>query len=166
MAMNNGLCTEHAIAWGEMDKEAMVRYYVTNPDWCLERQFPPTDFMQQHADDELLAKHGVYINKDFSGADCVPDIVILNNCRGTVEIKEYRVARVYVALNSNVTFKVGENAILFVDMYDDSSIVLDNASSSKANIYKYNKNNKVSITNMNDNIKVINKQKDEQRSEI
>lgn len=81
-----GICAEgYKQMLGSTDANAMVDYYVHNPDWCLERDFPTLPILsEQFANCE---DKGVFVNKTFHG-EVLNDLqtYIFHNCKGTIKV--------------------------------------------------------------------------------
>lgn len=85
-ALAKGVCAEgykHMV--DSPDKDAMVNYYVANPDWCLERSFPDIEVLRDHFRD--VTKMGVYVDHTFHG-EVLNDLqtYIFHNCKGTIKV--------------------------------------------------------------------------------
>lgn len=145
-AISKNLCQEHIDGWDKDGVFDLMEYYKANPDWCLERKYPSIEFLKENFNSVSVRNQGVYIGWGGGGGDLVlatPDgapVFIFNQCSGRVRIPEWMVARVYVALGSNLEFIVGKNAILILDYYDDSRIQIHNHSHRKCLIHKYSPN--------------------------
>lgn len=81
-----GICKEgHKIMLESADKDALVNYYVENPDWCMERDFPTLTMLRDHFAD--VRNKGVYIDHTFNG-ELLNDLqtYIFHNCKGTIKV--------------------------------------------------------------------------------
>lgn len=63
----------------------MVEYYVANPDWCLERDFP--DLQTLRRDFGNVGDKGVFVDRTFYG-EVLNDLqtYIFHHCKGTVKV--------------------------------------------------------------------------------
>lgn len=81
-----GICAEgYRQMLESSDIDALVNYYVANPDWCLERSFPDLQTLtDKFADYE---DKGVFVNKTFHG-ELLNDLqtYIFHNCKGTIKV--------------------------------------------------------------------------------
>ena len=62
-ARNNGICAE---GYGQMrgyDRDGLIRYYLTNSDWCMERGFPSLELLRREFSD--IEDKGVFVGKTF-----------------------------------------------------------------------------------------------------
>lgn len=81
-----GICAEgHKTLLECADKDALVDYYVQNPDWCLECDFPTLQMLRDHFSD--AGKMGVYVDHTFHG-EVLNNLqtYIFHNCKGTIKV--------------------------------------------------------------------------------
>lgn len=85
LAMDKGICRAGAEQMERLGPEELVGYYVTNPDWCLERDFPDLRMLSDSFAD--CEEHGVFVNREFHG-ELLNDLqtYIFHHCRGTVRV--------------------------------------------------------------------------------
>ncbi len=131
-AIEAGLCQEHIDTWEEKGIPAMVDYYMANPDWCMERKFPDCSVLARHRDNAkgLYAKQQVNIHAD-------KERYVLNSCTGKILVGGTSVVRIYVGLDSVLDIQVQNEAIVFIDCYDESKVHIRNNSSRTVRVYRY-----------------------------
>lgn len=81
-----GICAEgYKQMLESADIDAMVDYYVANPDWCLERNFPTLQMLSEKFAD--CEDKGVFVGKTFHG-ELLNDLqtYIFHNCKGTIMV--------------------------------------------------------------------------------
>ena len=81
-----GICAEgYRQMLESSDIDAIVYYYVANPDWCLERDFPTLQTLSEKFSD--YEDKGVFVNKTFHG-EVLNDLqtYIFHNCKGTIKV--------------------------------------------------------------------------------
>jgi hypothetical protein len=63
----------------------MIDYYITNPDWCMERDFPDIDTLRAEFSD--IEDKGVFVDKVFNG-ELLNDrqVYIFHNCTGVIKV--------------------------------------------------------------------------------
>ncbi len=84
-AKAKGICTEGYHNLCILDKDALVDYYLSIPDWCLERDFPSYPMLHEHFAD--CEDKGVYVGKTFHGEILNEhQSYIFHNCKGTVKV--------------------------------------------------------------------------------
>lgn len=84
-ARRGGICAE---GYGKMrgyDRDGLIGYYLENPDWCLERNFPTLSELREHFSD--IEHKGVYIDKTFHG-ELLNDlqVYVFHNCKGEIKV--------------------------------------------------------------------------------
>lgn len=100
-ARKRGICADGYRTIREApDREALIRYYLSNPDWCISRGFPDLPTLADCFSD--CADMGVYVNVRFNG-QLLNDrqIYIFHNCTGcirtTFNIEKAVIPMLYVA---------------------------------------------------------------------
>lgn len=86
MAHAKGICSDgfkHMLESPDID--ALVKYYIANPDWCLERDFPSLSFLREHFAD--IGNKGIFVDKEFNG-ELINDkqVYIFHHCKGTIKV--------------------------------------------------------------------------------
>lgn len=85
-AREKGIC---AVGFRKMNESAdideLIDYYVANPDWCLERNFPDLETLREHFAD--CGNKGVFVDRTFHG-ELLNDLqaYVFHNCKGTVKV--------------------------------------------------------------------------------
>lgn len=80
-----GICSE---GYGQMrgyDRDGLVRYYLANPDWCMERGFPSLELLRREFSD--IEGKGVFVDRTFDGEILNKrQVYVFHACKGTVRI--------------------------------------------------------------------------------
>lgn len=107
-ARSKGICIDgYKELHHSPDVGEMVDYYVANPDWCLERNFP--DLQTLTTEFANFEHKGVYVNKVFDG-ELLNDLqtYVFHNCSGTVRVGlnvgRSIIPMMYVANGCNLEF--------------------------------------------------------------
>lgn len=84
-ARAKGICAE---GYGTMRMDgidALVDFYIENPDWCLERNYPTLAVLKEHFSD--IEDKGVFVGKTFHG-EVLNELqtYIFHNCKGTIKV--------------------------------------------------------------------------------
>lgn len=84
-ARAKGICAE---GYGTMrvdDIDALVDYYIENPDWALERDYPTLAVLKEHFSG--MGDKGVFVGRTFHG-EVLNDLqaYIFHDCKGTVKV--------------------------------------------------------------------------------
>lgn len=84
-AKQNDICAEGYSHMRASDRDMLIEYYVANPDWCLERDFPKLEVLTEHFSD--CEDKGVYVNKTFNG-ELLNDLqaYVFHHCKGTIKV--------------------------------------------------------------------------------
>lgn len=84
-ARKDGICAE---GYGKMrgyDRGEMIDYYLANPDWCMERDFPSLKLLRREFAD--IEDKGVYVGKKFDGETFDKrQVYIFHDCKGTIKV--------------------------------------------------------------------------------
>lgn len=84
-ARAKGICADGYSIMRTRDRDMLIEYYIENPDWCLERDFPSLDTLKEHFFD--LEDRGIFIGKTFHGELLnEKQAYIFHNCKGTVKV--------------------------------------------------------------------------------
>ena len=81
-----GICAEgYKQMLGSADIGVMVDYYIANPDWCMERDFPTLPMLRNHFTN--VSNKGVFVDRTFNG-ELLNDLqtYIFHNCKGTIKV--------------------------------------------------------------------------------
>ncbi len=84
-ARAKGICIDGYKEMRSDDTEALVEYYIQNPDWCLERDYPTLRTLKEHFSD--IEDRGVFVGKTFHG-EVLNDLqtYIFHKCKGTIKV--------------------------------------------------------------------------------
>lgn len=84
-AQGKGICSQGYERMRCSNVDALIDYYLANPDWCLERDFPDLQTLSERFAD--IEDRGVYVGKEFHG-EVLNDlqVYIFHNCRGTINV--------------------------------------------------------------------------------
>ena len=85
-AHEKGICADgYRQMLESADTDALIDYYVVNPDWCLERNFPDLETLREHFAD--AGEKGVFVDRTFNG-ELLNDLqaYVFHNCKGTIKV--------------------------------------------------------------------------------
>ena len=84
-ARRGGICAEGYGLMRGYDRDELIAYYVANPDWCMERDFPSLEILRSEFSD--IEDKGVYVGKTFNG-EVFSDkqVYIFHDCKGTIRV--------------------------------------------------------------------------------
>lgn len=84
-ARSGGICAEGYSQMRGYDRDQLIDYYLANPDWCLERDFPSLELLRREFSD--IEDKGVFVGRVFSGETlCGKQAYIFHDCKGTVKV--------------------------------------------------------------------------------
>lgn len=80
-----GICVDGYSEMRTDNLDMLVDYYIKNPDWCLERDYPTLQFLKEHFSN--IEDRGVFVNKTFHG-ELLNDLqsYIFHNSKGTIKV--------------------------------------------------------------------------------
>lgn len=117
--------------------EALVRLYVRGVDFCISKDYPTLDFLRGNLKGKC-EQYGVFIDDVIQSKKNIPDVVLNGDCMALLEYSDYSVSRVYIRHNSKVAINVSDHALLTIDAFDNSNLVVataGNAAQVNVNLY-------------------------------
>lgn len=85
MARSAGICQEGYSLMRCYDFDSIVSYYLQNPDWCIERDYPSFDVLRQYFSD--VEDKGIFVGKTFKGESFGElQAYVFHNCNGTIKV--------------------------------------------------------------------------------
>lgn len=143
-AHDKGICADgYRQMLESADKDALVDYYVANPDWCMERNFPDLLTLREHFAD--CENKGVFVDKTFHG-ELLNDLqaYIFHNCKGTIKVN-LNVEKAIIPM-----FYFANGCDMTVDFYQPSSVSsMKRLLSIKVPIYSFGKNDVTAVSDEN-----------------
>jgi hypothetical protein len=130
-AISLGLCQDWQKSWND---SRLVEMYLRGVTWCMERKYPSLKDMEPYK--ELLENNYVYNDRRVD-LILTGHTYVLNKCGGCVEINDYNVSRIYVALDSMVKIYAKGHSHLIIDCYDNAVIQLDVEEDAKVTVWQY-----------------------------
>lgn len=116
-ARTEGICLEGYETMRERNLDGLIDYYIQNPDWCLERNFP--DLQTLTASFSNIEDKGVYVNHTFHGEVLNSlQAYIFHNCKGVVK------TRLSLALKLIPMFYFANNCDITIECMEDINIPL------------------------------------------
>lgn len=84
-ARSNGICFDGYDYMRKSSIASLVRYYKSNPDWCLERSYPSLEILRKEFDNTKLRDFGIFIDYTFDGELLDRhQVYIFHNCKGNI----------------------------------------------------------------------------------
>lgn len=84
-AKAKGICSAGYKEMGARDIDALVEYYIANPDWCMERGFPSLSSLRENFAN--YTDKGVFVDHEFTGERLDGRLVyIFHHCKGSIRV--------------------------------------------------------------------------------
>lgn len=84
-ARRGGICAEGYSQMRGYDREGLIDYYVQNPDWAMERDFPSLELLRGEFSD--IEDKGVFVGRVFDGETFAKlQAYIFHDCKGTIKV--------------------------------------------------------------------------------
>lgn len=137
-ARDNGICLEGYETMRSCSRSEMIDYYIQNPDWCLERNFPDLHTLETHFSD--LSHKGIYVNHTFHG-EVLDDLqtYIFHNCKGRIRVRlnteKKLIPMLYFANDCDMVIECDDNISVPLYIFGDNSIAINNSQAFK--FYKH-----------------------------
>lgn len=110
-ARRGGICADGYSEMRGYDRDGLIRYYLVNPDWCIERGFPSLELLRREFSD--IEDKGVFVGKTFDGE--VFDKLqayVFHDCKGTIKVAmDYDnavIPMLYFANGCNIRVECGQ----------------------------------------------------------
>lgn len=102
-----GICVNGYNIMRMDDTDALIEYYLQNPDWCLERDYPTLKFLKNNFSD--IENKGVFVGKKFKGEVLnEKQVYIFHNCTGSVKVglnvEKANIPMIYIANGCKIRF--------------------------------------------------------------
>ena len=124
-----GLCRQWQMKLkDELDVEDLSKLFIQGIDFCISENFPTLDYFRTHFKGKC-EEFGVYVDDEIPELVDSPDTVLNGNCRAMLKYSGYTVARVFARHNSEAAVNVENNAIVTIDAFDDTNLVVATAGS-------------------------------------
>ncbi len=84
-ARRGGICAEGFREMRADSLSELVDFYVANPDWCMERDFPSLEILCSEFSD--IEDKGVFVGKTFNGeVFSERQVYIFHDCKGQIRV--------------------------------------------------------------------------------
>lgn len=135
-AVDLGLCRPWTEAWGDCDQQELIDKFVKGIDFCLERNWPTSDFIKANFDRALLNANLIFVDEHIRLDDAPSGIYILNGeCSGSIRFAPWTAATIYVRHTSHVRIIAGNFAKVFVRVYDEAEAETEAEESAVVRVY-------------------------------
>lgn len=97
--------------------------YIRGIDFCVSEDYPTLDFIRANFKGKC-EPYGIYIDDEVSGVNNLKDVVLNGDCKAMLEYDGFAVSNVYVRHNSQASVNVSENALVTIDAFDNTRLVV------------------------------------------
>lgn len=136
-AVELGLCKPWTEAWaGNSDQQTLIDKFKKGIDFCLDRDWPSSDFIKANFDRDLLNSNLIFVD-EYVDMDMAPSgIYILNGeCSGRIHLAPWSAATFYVRHSSKMNIVADDFAKVFVRVYDEADVEVDSDESAVVRVY-------------------------------
>lgn len=153
---SKGLCRQWRMKLQKgMSVEDLAALYIKGIDFCISEDFPTLDFLRDHFKGSC-EPYGVFVD-DVVKQRNTPDLVLNGDCKAILEYDGYTVARIFARHNTQGAVNISDHAIVTVDLFDNSNLVIAVAGSdAQVNVNLYG-NSKVEAIGSGIEINKLNK---------
>lgn len=124
-----GLCRQWQMKLkDELDVEDLSKLFIQGIDFCISENFPTLDYFRTHFKGKC-EEFGIFIDDEVSDLVDSPDVVLNGHCKAMLRYSGYTVARIFARHNSEAAVNVANNAIVTIDAFDDTNLVVATAGS-------------------------------------
>ncbi len=152
-----GLCRQWRMKLQKgMSMKDLADLYIKGIDFCISEDFPTLEFIRDHFKGSC-EPYGIFVD-DVVKEQNIPDVVLNGDCKAVLEYDGYAVARIFARHNAQGAVNVADHAIVTVDLFDNSNLVVAVAGSDAqviVNLYGNSRvepiGNGIEINNQNKN---------------
>ena len=137
-----GFCSKFQELWREdFTRTELIDLYRRGIEYCIEHDWPSVEFIKNHFSRDMLRKGRVYVDDDFGFVAGESGVYVFNGTsNGTVDFERFDTATIYVRHNSNVVINAGGLSRVFVEVYDNSSVTINQKDVAVAFVYMRSEN--------------------------
>ena len=106
----------------DLSVKELAKLYIDGIDFCISEDYPTLDFLRDHFKGSC-EPYGVFVDDEVSEHN-TPDVVLNGYCKAILEYDGYTVSRIYARHNTQGAVNVSDNAIVTVDAFDNSNLVI------------------------------------------
>lgn len=135
----------------DLEVDALADLYIRGIDFCIKNDYPTLDFMRTNFKGKCEA-YGVYVDDEVVERNR-KDIVLNGDCKAMLEYDGFAVSSIYIRDNSKASVSVCDHAIVTIDVFDNSYLVVSVAGSDAevlVNVY-----GNATVETVGDGVKVI-----------
>lgn len=136
-AVGHGLCTQWQGEWNDdKTQQELIDMYVRGLDFCIEHDYPTTDFIKEHFDSYLLRKNRIYVDEEVEGGES--GVYVINGkCNGEVRFEDFTVATLHVRHDSELNVVAEGLSKVFIKVYNHAKVHVKQSDMAKVYVYLY-----------------------------
>lgn len=136
-----GMCDKFYDRWIDgMDIDTMLDFYVQGLDFCIEKDFPPLDFIRRNFSMEDLHRHHIYLDENVNLEGESGTYIFLGHCTGRVHFGDFCISGVYIRHSSDLKLLSDGFSRVFVSLYEDGGC--DAVAQDSFNLHIYDRRKK------------------------
>lgn len=121
-AIRNGLCEQWQRMWRcKWDKDDLIQKFKEGIDFCILHEYPANDFIKENFNTELLRKHGVLVDDDYSLLNkrmCV----LQGKSTANIRYNAWNPGTVYIRHRSKAVITAKNMSFVIVHLFDDAAV--------------------------------------------
>lgn len=123
--IKHGMCEkfQYLLRERELSVDELCMLYHKGLDFCIEKNWPGMDIIDEFSDAELN-RNGIYYDSTLIDSVGQQFVVVNGDSDMEVHVKPYGVASVYVRGNSKVSLHVGDYGNVYVTLYDNAEVTV------------------------------------------
>lgn len=141
---------------GDMDMSELSELYIKGIDFCISEDYPTLEYLRTTFKGEC-EPYGIYIDDDVDELKNASDAVFNGDCKAFLEYDGFAVSRVFARHNTKASVNVSDNAIVTIDAFDNSVLVVAVSGDNAQAIVNLYGNAKVEAIGMGITVNYMNK---------
>lgn len=122
MASEKGLCEKWYGEWGDDSTlDECAERFVRGLDFCIDKDYPPLDFVRRNIPREVLHRHGIFLDEDVCKFLDNGIYVFMGECTGKIYVAPFKAITVYLLHDSDIDIVADGLARVYVSTYHDAS---------------------------------------------
>lgn len=149
-AISVGLCDKWQKDWvNDKSEQELIDMYKKGIDFCFESKFPDNDFIKENISKDVLSENNMFVDEDFYKVNPENDCVILGNSKGKLVFDGFALRDIYINGDSDVEIEATDFAKVFVNVYDDTHVVITQKRNASVYVYKHGTGNVLCVGDVN-----------------
>lgn len=117
-----GMCDKFYDRWVDgMDVDTLLDMYLRGLDFCVEKDFPPLDFIRRNFGVDDLHRHHIYLDEEVHLEGVSGDYIFLGHCTGCIRFRDFCISGVYLRHTSDLKIRCDGLSRVFITIYECAS---------------------------------------------